>query len=225
MPAWIGAGDNDSRLFAPETEPLHGLLRKHGPLRVGANLRLFATLVPLVIAQKVVGKEAGRSYRRLLDSYSQTGPGGDELLLPMSAEDLRALGYESFHPLGVERRRAETVLRLARSAGRIDALASKASSEAQRILETVPGIGPWTAGRAAFAALGDPDAVWTGDYHLPSLVSWNLRGERTATDDDMLEMLEPYRGHRARVLLLLLRSGDAPARRGPRMPFREIDRQ
>jgi hypothetical protein len=38
----------------------------------------------------------------------------------------------------------------------------------------------------------------------------------------MLELLEPYRGHRARVLRLLLAAGIAPPRRGPRLPIRDV---
>jgi 3-methyladenine DNA glycosylase/8-oxoguanine DNA glycosylase len=71
-------------------------------------------------------------------------------------------------------------------------------------------------------ALGDPDAVSVGDYHLPSQVAWALAGERSGTDDRMLELLEPYRGHRGRVLRLLAAGGVFPPRRGPRMPLRSF---
>ena len=53
-------------------------------------------------------------------------------------------------------------------------------------------------------ALGDSDAVATGDLHLPHMVAWALAGERRGSDERMLELLEPFRGHRARVLRLLL---------------------
>jgi 3-methyladenine DNA glycosylase/8-oxoguanine DNA glycosylase len=55
--------------------------------------------------------------------------------------------------------------------------------------------------------LGDPDAVPTGDLHLPHEVAWALAGEERADDRRMLELLEPYRGHRFRVLRLLLAGG------------------
>jgi hypothetical protein len=38
----------------------------------------------------------------------------------------------------------------------------------------------------------------------------------------MLELLEPYRGHRGRVVRLLELGGDGPGRRGPRMASRDI---
>ena len=70
--------------------------------------------------------------------------------------------------------------------------------------------------------LGDSDAVSVGDYHLPNLVSWALAGEPRGNDDRMLELLEPYRGHRGRVVRLLEKGiGHAP-RYGPRLALREI---
>jgi 3-methyladenine DNA glycosylase/8-oxoguanine DNA glycosylase len=71
-------------------------------------------------------------------------------------------------------------------------------------------------------ALGDPDAVSVGDYHIPSLVAWALAGERKADDARMLELLEPYRGQRGRVQRLLEVSGIYPERHGPRMTPRDI---
>jgi hypothetical protein len=38
----------------------------------------------------------------------------------------------------------------------------------------------------------------------------------------MLELLEPYRGQRARLVRLLELSGWRPPKRGPRMPLRSI---
>ena len=75
---------------------------------------------------------------------------------------------------------------------------------AYRRFRSIPGVGPWTAGRVATIALGDPDAVFLGDLHIPHMVTSALAGERRGSDERMLELLEPFRGHRARVLRLLL---------------------
>jgi 3-methyladenine DNA glycosylase/8-oxoguanine DNA glycosylase len=74
----------------------------------------------------------------------------------------------------------------------------------------------------ALRALGDPDAVSVGDFHLPNLVSFALAGEPRGTDARMLELLEPYRGQRGRVIRLLEASGIWPPARGPRCPIRSI---
>jgi 3-methyladenine DNA glycosylase/8-oxoguanine DNA glycosylase len=83
-------------------------------------------------------------------------------------------------------------------------------------------VGGWTAAETVRLVLGDPDAVSVGDYNLPSLVSWALAGEPRGDDARMLELLEPYHGQRARVVLLLEMSGLRPPRRGPRLAPREI---
>jgi 3-methyladenine DNA glycosylase/8-oxoguanine DNA glycosylase len=71
-------------------------------------------------------------------------------------------------------------------------------------------------------ALGDADAVPVGDLHLPHLVSSALAGERRGSDQRMLELLEPYRGHRGRVIRLLVAGAPGPPRFGPRLPLNPI---
>jgi len=97
-----------------------------------------------------------------------------------------------------------------------------APADAQRRLTALPGMGAWTAAEIAVVALGDPDAVSVGDYHLPNLVSWALAGEPRGTDERMLELLEPYRGHRARAVQLLELAGISAPRRGPRLALSRI---
>ena len=86
----------------------------------------------------------------------------------------------------------------------------------------MPGIGPWTTAEVARLALGDPDAVSVGDFHLPNLVARLLAGEPRGTDERMLELLAPYAGHRARVQRLLEASGAHAPRYGPRMEIRHV---
>jgi hypothetical protein len=68
-------------------------------------------------------------------------------------------------------------------------------------------------------AFGDPDAVSVGDYHLCHQVGYALTGHRV-DDDGMLELLEPWRGHRQRVIRLIGLSGLLEPRRGPRLARR-----
>jgi 3-methyladenine DNA glycosylase/8-oxoguanine DNA glycosylase len=74
----------------------------------------------------------------------------------------------------------------------------------------------WTAAEVAQRAVGCPDSVSVGDYHLKNLVGWSLAGRKT-DDAGMLELLEPWRGHRQRVVRLLEIGGSMPPKRGPRM--------
>ena len=97
-----------------------------------------------------------------------------------------------------------------------------ATPDAYRRLRAFPGVGAWTAAEVAHIALGDVDAVSVGDFHLKNQVSWALAGEARGTDERMLELLEPWRGQRARVLRLLGTGGIQAPRFGPRLPTQSI---
>jgi len=89
-------------------------------------------------------------------------------------------------------------------------------------LRALPGIGAWTAAEVVGVALGDPDAVEVGDYHLPHAVGYLFDGTPRSTDERMLELLEPYHGHRGRVIRLITLAGIAAPRFGPHRPLRDI---
>jgi 3-methyladenine DNA glycosylase/8-oxoguanine DNA glycosylase len=89
-------------------------------------------------------------------------------------------------------------------------------------LQSLPGVGAWTAAETVQRAFGDADAVSVGDYHIPKMIGWTLVG-RPVDDDVMLELLEPMRPHRHRVVRLLEASGLAyEPRRGARLPVQQI---
>jgi len=220
-PALIGELDEPERLVAH-----HPLVRRLQ--RTFAGLRLprlggvLHALVPTILEQKVTGTEAFRSYAALQRTLCEPAPGpaGTSLLLPPDPARLAGLPYHAFHPLGVERRRAELIRRVASVAGWLEASADAA--EADRRLRSLPGIGAWTTAEVLRSVHGDPDAVSIGDYHIPNTVAWALAGEPRGTDDRMLELLEPYRGQRGRVQRLLEVARITAPRHGPRMAPRQI---
>ncbi len=118
---------------------------------------------------------------------------------------------------GVDPQRSRTVVRAVRHAGRLEECADLAPAEAARArLQALPGVGRWTWAEVAQRALGLPDEVSFGDYHVAKDIGWALTG--TPVDDDGLaELLEPYAGHRYRVQRLLELPGAIRPRRGPRM--------
>ena len=146
------------------------------------------------------------------------------LYLPPAPDRLATLPYFELHPLGLEQRRAGTLIRAAREAARLESAVGLPPEQALALLRSVPGVGAWTAAETARAAFGDPDAISVGDFHLPHLVSWALAGEPRGDDARMLELLEPYRGQRARLVRLLELSGIVPPRYGPRLAARSIER-
>jgi 3-methyladenine DNA glycosylase/8-oxoguanine DNA glycosylase len=218
MPGLVGLADAPQALV-PRDDLIHQLQRRMAGVRLTRSGRPFDALLPAILEQQVTGGEARRAYRMLIRRHGEPAPGPLGLWLAPSAAGLAELPYHAFHPLGVERRRAEVIRRAARLAPRLDG----ASAETvRRLLLSVRGIGPWTVAEVVRVSHGDPDAVSVGDYHLPSLVAWALAGEPRADDARMLELLEPYRGQRGRVQRLLELSGIWPPKYGPRAPHRNI---
>ena len=219
VPALIGEDDEPNRLIAHHPI-VRELQRRHAGVRLPRTRRVLHALVPSVFEQKITGTEAFRAYAALLRVHGEPAPGPGGLLLPPDPARLASLPYHAYHPIGLERRRAEV---LRRAAGRAAWLESSATSaEATLRLTSLVGIGPWTAAEVVRTAFGDPDAVSVGDYHLPSVVAWALAGEPRADDARMLELLEPYRGQRGRVQRLLEVSRIVPPRYGPRTAPRRI---
>jgi 3-methyladenine DNA glycosylase/8-oxoguanine DNA glycosylase len=223
LPSLLGERDDPARL-RPQHRLLAELARSFRGVRLTRTGAVLETLVPAIIGQKVTGFEAQRSYRLLVRRFGEPAPGPLGLTLPPAADELARQPYYAFHPLGLERRRADALRAVGRVAQSLERLTDVDPEKARRRLLSLPGIGEWTAAETLRVALGDPDAVSVGDYNLPNLVGWALAGERRADDTRMLELLEPYRGQRARVVLLLELSGRYPARRGPRMAPRSIAR-
>ncbi len=221
-PALVGADDDPTALHAVHPV-IRDLQQRFAGIRLGRTGSVLEALLPAILEQKVTGEQARRGYRALLRAHGEPAPGPRGLIVPPAPATLAALPYFVYHPFGIERRRAETIRRAAASASALEAIVELALPEAYARLLAVPGIGSWTAAEVAARALGDPDAVSVGDYHLPHLVSWALAGEPRGSDERMLELLEPYRGQRARVIRLLEAAGIRPPRRGPRMVPRRIE--
>jgi len=201
------------------------LARAHPGVRIARSRSVLDALIPAILEQKITGDEARRAWHGLVRGLGEDAPGeaGAGLRVAPAPDRLAALPYHAYHPYGIERRRAELIRSLAARAAWVEGLAALPPAEASMALQTVPGIGPWTAAEVAVRAFGDPDAVSVGDFHLPTMVAFALAGESRADDARMLELLEPYRGHRAIVMRLLELGGPRPARRGQRMPTRAIE--
>lgn len=231
LPQTLGA-DDDLAAFAElagrapvGAEVVLGACRRHPGLRVGRTLRVFEALVPAVLEQKVVGREAWRAWRWLLCRYGEPAPGPapEGMRVFPEPEVWRRIPSWDWHRAGAEAVRARTIVNAARYADRLEATAAAGvagSAEADRLLRALPGIGVWTSAEIRQRAHGDPDAVSVGDYHIPGVVGWALTGAKT-DDAGMLRLLAPFAGHRYRVTRLLELGGHRPPARGPRMPARD----
>ena len=224
LPTVLGLGDGPFRV-ADHHRLVTDLARRFPGIRLLRTEAVLEALIPAILEQKVTGDEAHRAWRRLVTERGERAPGPSELRLrlPPTPAVLAALPYYAYHPFGVEQRRAELIRRVAARAPWFEAITTLPIADAYARLTAVPGIGPWTAAEVAVRALGDPDAVSVGDFHLPNLVAYALAREPRADDARMLELLEPWRGERARVVRILELSGIRAPRYGPRLTPRRIE--
>ncbi len=221
LPAQLGVHD-DRAGFTARHQVVGELALRYEGLRVGRSGRVFEALVPAVLEQKVVGREAHRAWRFLLVKFGEPAPGpapAGMRVCPSPRVWARIPSWD-WHRAGVEGVRSRTIIAAAEVAGRLEEIRDMSAADADRRLRSVPGIGPWTSAEIRQRAAGDPDAVSVGDYNLPKAVGWTLAG-RITDDAGMLELLAPYVGHRYRVTRLIELGGARPPRHGPRMSVRD----
>ncbi|SPM33467.1 hypothetical protein MRAB57_1271, partial [Mycobacterium rhizamassiliense] len=223
LPASLGV-DDDSSDFVPQHPTVAAAHRRVPHFRLGRTGRVLEALIPAIIEQRVPGADAFKAWRVLVSKYGTPAPGpapAGMRVLP-SAQAWRAIPSWEFHLANVDPRRAQTVVACAQRAASLERLVSRPAEQARKALMSLPGVGVWTAAETAQRAFGDADAVSVGDYHIPKMIGWTLAG-RQGDDELMLELLEPMRPHRHRVVRLLEVSGLAyEPRRGARLPVQQI---
>ena len=195
----------------------------HRGLRMIRSFLAVDVLVPTVIAQRVTAREAAASWTRLVRAHGTPAPGPFPLYLPPTCEQLRELPSHRYLRLGIDGARARRIVTACRSIARIQAAIEQPNSTGPDPLTTVAGVGVWTAAHLRRVAAGDPDAVEVGDDGVKHHVAWNLAGEARADDARMLELLEPFTGHRGRVVRLLASAGARPPAFGPRRPVVPVE--
>lgn len=232
MPALLGANDDwsafDSPQFTATLPPLvRAARRRHPAVRLPATGRIVDALVPAILEQKVTSLEARRGYATLLRKFGTAAPGAgtdpgvpaDLMVAPTPGQWARIPSWE-WHRAGVGPQRSATVMRVLGSASGLERLAALPAPEAALKLQSIPGVGVWTAAEVTQRTHGDADQVAVGDYHLAAYVGWALSG-KPVDDAGMLELLEPWLGHRQRVVRMLYLSGFRKPARGPRMSIQD----
>jgi 3-methyladenine DNA glycosylase/8-oxoguanine DNA glycosylase len=223
LPAMLGAHDDASDFVA--TDPTVAAAHRRVPhLRLGRTGQVLEALIPAVIEQRVPGADAFRSWRLLVTKFGTPAPGPapGRMRVPPSADVWRHIPSWEFHRANVDPGRARTVVSCAQRAASLQRLVSWPTAEAREALTSLPGVGIWTAAETAQRAFGDADALSVGDYHVPKMIGWTLVGH-PIVDAEMVELLEPMRPHRHRVVRLLEASGLAyEPRRGARLPVQNI---
>ncbi|MDH5152833.1 DNA-3-methyladenine glycosylase family protein [Kocuria palustris] len=223
-PLWCGARDDWSAFEdSPAWDALPSSLRQarhHSPgMRLISTGRLFEALCAAVLEQRVTGHEAIREQRWLARAHGDAAPGPAPrgMAVAPTPQQVRAIPSWAWHRAGVDPARSRTMALLAARAGALARWNRRPLDEdLERALRSLPGVGPWTVAETLQVTHSDPDRVSVADYHLAHHVTEFFDGCR-GDDARMLELLEPWRGHRQRVVRLLHASQWRAQRMGPRL--------
>ncbi|MEJ1088126.1 DNA-3-methyladenine glycosylase 2 family protein [Microbacterium sp. Mu-80] len=220
VPRLCGADDDLTGFDVSSHGKLAELARRHPGIRLPRTDRVFDALACAILEQKVTGLQAFGAWRYLVSRFGERSPGPTPR--PMSAapppETWQRIPSWEWHRAGVEPPQSRTIVAAAGRASSIRRALHRASdgAERDRALTSLRGVGLWTSAETRLRALGDPDAVAVGDYHLPHEVGFALTGSRT-DDEGMLELLAPFAGHRQRIIRLIFTAGIREPRRGARL--------
>ncbi len=199
--------------FLPEHALLKRLRQEQRGLRLLRAPWLFDVACGAILQQRVRFIDAIKDWRQIALKHGVKTTSG-AVAFP-SPPALAGLPPWELEALGIDPKRARSLIALAREI-RLNPLRSQMTfSELRARLGRVPGIGPWTVETTLGFGAGDTDALPLGDLYLPHLVSYTLAGEPSGTDERMVELLEPYRGHRFRVVRLLFGARITIPRSGP----------
>ncbi len=210
--------------FEPAQEPVRSLWQRHRGMRIPRTGTLWHDLAWLIVQQRVTHTDAAAQWRRFVVDLGLPAPGAPSLLLPPAPERLAGLTYPDLHGFGIERQRATHLLVAAREASRLHGLVALPAPVAAPRLRALRGVGPWTSSFLAALTWGEADTVILGDAGIPSAVAWLLAGERRADDARLVDLLEPFRPHRFRVIRLVLAERPRAPRRRPLAPRTDIRR-
>jgi 3-methyladenine DNA glycosylase/8-oxoguanine DNA glycosylase len=222
LPRWIGLHEAPWSLSGhPVVERLQ---REHAGVRGTDTHDVFEALVNAILQQLVTWNEAAMTWRRLCEGLGEPAPGPRDLLVYPSPRAIRAAGISHLQKAGIGRKRAETIIEVARVARRLQLAADLPTDEALHRLQLVRGVGPWTANLVCGMRLGRPEPIPVGDLHMPNTVVFALTGAHRGTEEQMLALLAPFDGQAFRVIRLLFAARIQAPRRGPRRDFRRPGR-
>ena len=223
--AMVAVDDDPTEFLAiAERHTLVAALAKRFDCRLVRTPTVFEAFTRAVIEQLVTTFEATASLRRLRWIAGERVEGTPLGAAPTSHAVLGVPPWK-LHAIGIGSRRSRTLREGARRGAALERLRDIDPALAATKLESLPGVGPWTANLVARAALGWTDAVPVRDLHAHYVITEALTGVQ-GDDDAMLEALAPFRPHRARVVELIMQGQIADALPGldrMRRPLPRVD--
>ncbi len=192
--------DDGLDAFVPHHPRVERWAQAYPGLRLVPVPWAFDVAVGAVLQQRVEFGQACGAFRRLANRHAAQA--GRLRVLP-GPKAIAAMQPWQLEALEIDPKRSRALIALAREEQFRPFVATRDITELRRRLLATPGIGPWTTEMVAGFAAADPDAVPPGDVSLPHAVCRQLADEPRGTDERMFELLEPWRGHRFRVVRLL----------------------
>lgn len=185
------------------------LRRQNGPRLPGAWDR-FETAVRIIVGQQIsvagASTLAGRLVARFGEPINLPLPGSLRFLFPSAA----ALASADLRDLGMPQARANTIQRFASAvvSGDVDLTSVAPLDEAVTKLQSIPGIGPWTAHLIALRVMGNPDAFPASDLGLRRSAARLLGSPKPISVSEVTELAENWRPFRATAAACLWMAGD-----------------
>lgn len=199
--------------YAQFVTPDAGMQRLHRllpGLRVVRVPWLYDMACSAILQQRIRTVDAMRGWRKITYRYGAPAPLG--LRAFPAADELAAVPQFALESIGIDAKRARTLLRFARETRFVSLRCDMRFDQLRETLLRISGVGPWTTETVLGYGAGDLDTAIPGDLHLPRIVCYALAGEDDGTDERMMELLEPFRGHRFRIIRLITAAGiDLPS--------------
>ena len=205
------------------------LEQKWGHQRIGGSGDTYKAALVATLGQRITVIQAVSQWRDLCKKFGSISLSAEDLdeetlyVTPLP-EVLAALAPYQLHPLGIEEKRAKTIIQIGRFFSRPGMLDANSAHSVALLEKMVVGFGPWTSALVRREAAGDPDAVAVGDFHVKNTVAHFFTGAPRGTDEEMMKTLEPFHGQRGRIVEWLRHEGIHAPQHGPRKALFSISR-
>jgi len=181
-------------------DPILGaIVRRRRGIRLPQLLDPFEGLTRAVLGQQVSVAGASTMTDRLVRLFARPVPGARSagfLSFP-TPSDVADAGPDRLRTIGLTRARAATMAGAARciadGALDLESLRHLPAEDAEAALQTLPGIGPWTASYVRMRALGDRDAFPAAD--LGVIKALEAAGVERRAIAGVAERWRPWRGY------------------------------
>ena len=205
------------------------LQKKWGHHRMGGSGDTYKAALVATLGQRITVTQAVNQWRLLCSEFGLPVSPSDfaseaRLLFAPHPAVLAALVPYQLHHIGIEEKRARTLIQIGRFFSRPGMLDADPLDIIDLLEKTVTGFGQWTSALVRREAAGDSDALAVGDFHVKNTIAYFFTGAHRGTDEEMVRTLHPFSGQRGRLVEWLRLEGIHAPQHGPRKALFSISR-